>query len=189
MREFFLFWLVMSFTLVIFAPEVLAQSQPPENGRGHRDPGTTNYFNVVVPAHDYDLILARPEKTSVTLSALAYRDMEGFVTYGTQSGDRTNQTPMRQFKTGLPVESVIGSLQPDTRYSCQFHYRPDGETKFSTSPDFSFSTARPAGSSFTFTMTADVHLDEHTSAAVYQQSLTNIRADAPDFPLISAICL
>jgi Calcineurin-like phosphoesterase len=30
-------------------------------------------------------------------------------------------------------------------------------------------------------MTADAHLDEHTSAEVYQQTLANIRADAPDF--------
>ena len=181
MPESFFLWLVMSFTLVIVAPGILAQNQPPENGRGRRDPEKTNYFNVVVPAHDYDLILARPEKTSVTLSALAYRDMEGFVTYGTQPDACTNQTPTRRFKAGVPVETVIVSLQPDTRYLCQFHFRPDGETRFSTGSEFSFYTARPAGSSFTFTMTADVHLDEHTSAAVYQQSLENIRAAAPDF--------
>ena len=30
-------------------------------------------------------------------------------------------------------------------------------------------------------MTADVHLDEHTSAEVYEQSLANIRAEQPDF--------
>ena len=89
-----------------------------------------------MPAHDYDLILARPEKTSVTLSALAYRDMEGFVTYGTQPGACTNQTPMRQFKAGMPVEFVSSrSLQPDTKYFYQFRSRPAGGTQFSTSPD------------------------------------------------------
>jgi hypothetical protein len=30
-------------------------------------------------------------------------------------------------------------------------------------------------------MTADVHLDEHTSPAAYEQSLANVRADRPDF--------
>jgi len=58
-------------TLAIFASAVSAQNARPENGHGHHNQETTNYFNVAVPAHAYDLILARPEKNSVTLSALA----------------------------------------------------------------------------------------------------------------------
>ena len=70
-------------------------------------PGTANHFNVAVPAHAYDLILARPEKNSVTLSVLAYQDMEGLVAYGTQTGAYTMQTPVQQFKKGVPVELVL----------------------------------------------------------------------------------
>ena len=44
-----------------------------------------------------------------------------------------------------------------------------------------FHTARPAGSPFIFTLTADSHLDEHTSPEVYLRTLANIRADKPDF--------
>ena len=159
-----------------------AQTNETKNARGgHRTQSGTNLFNITVPAHDYDLILARPEKTSVTLSVLAYRDMDGFVAYGTQPGACTNQTPPRQFKAGTPAEFVISPLQGDTKYFYQFHSRLAGVKQLTNSPEFSFHTARPSGSSFTFTMTADVHLDEHTSAAVYQQSLANIRADQPDF--------
>ena len=160
-----------------------AQNNPdkPKGDHGHHSQSGANAFNVAVPAHDYDVILARPEKDSVTLSVLAYRDLEGFVTYGTQPGIGINQTAPDQFKAGAPVEIVLNALQPDTKYFCQFHSRPAGAAQFKESPEFSFHTARPAGSSFTFTMTADVHLDEHTSAQVYQQSLANIRADGPDF--------
>ena len=127
------------------------------------------------------MILARPEKNSVTLSVLAYQDLEGFVAYGTSSGACTLQTPVRLFKKGAPVELVLGTLQANTRYYYQFHSRPPGAGQFTNSPEYSFQTARPPGSSFTFTLTADAHLDEHTSPDVYRQTLANIRADQPDF--------
>ena len=167
--------------LTILAFEVSAQDVKPENGHGHRGQAVTNYFNVAVPAHAYDLILARPERNSVTLSALTYQTMDGFVTYGTQPGACTNQTPVRQFKAGVPVEFLIAPLQANSKYFYQFHSRPAGAPQFSISPEYSFQTAKLPGSTFTFTMTADVHLDEHTSAEVYEQSLANIRAEQPDF--------
>ena len=172
---------VMASALAILAFGVSAQDAKPENGHGHHGQTVTNYFNVAVPAHAYDLILARPEKNAVTLSALAYQSMEGFVTYGMQSGACTNQTPMRQFKAGVPVEFVIAPLRADLKYFYQFHSRLAGTSQFAIGPAYSFQTARSPGSTFIFTMTADVHLDEHTSAEVYEQSLANIRADKPDF--------
>jgi hypothetical protein len=150
---------------------------------GHRGQTGTNVFNLAVPDHAYDLILARPEKNAVTLCVLAYQDMEGFVAYGTQTDACTNETPIHQFRPGLPVEVVLGSLQADTRYYYQFHWRRPGATPFASSPEYSFHTARPPGDSFIFTLTADAHLDEHTSSGVYLQTLANICADQPDFHL------
>jgi hypothetical protein len=172
---------VIASALAILAFDVSAQDGKPENGHGHRGQAATNYFNVAVPAHVYDLILARPEKNSVTLSALAFQGMEGFVAYGMQPEACTNRTPLCEFKVGVPVEIVLAPLQTDTKYYYRFCWRPAGATQFTNSAESSFHTTRPAGSSFKFTMTADVHLDEHTSAEVYEQSLANIRADAPDF--------
>jgi hypothetical protein len=158
-----------------------AQTNETKSARGHRPQSGANSFNVTVPVHDYDLILVRPEKNSVTLSVLAYRNMNGYVTYGTRPGVCTNQIREHQFNAGKPIEFVIGQLQADTKYFYQFHSRLNGGMQFTNSPEFTFHTARPADGSFTFTMTADVHLDEHTSAQVYQQSLANIRAEHPDF--------
>ncbi|HVM61954.1 MAG TPA: metallophosphoesterase [Verrucomicrobiae bacterium] len=150
-------------------------------GRGHHTQGGTNVFNVAVPAHAYDLILARPEKNSVTLSALAYQDMETFVSYGTKSGVYPAYTPVQELKRGAPVELVIGPLQANTQYYYQLCSRAPGAADFAKSPEYTFHTARPPGSSFTFTLTADSHLDERTSPEVYRQTLGNIRADEPDF--------
>ena len=144
---------VMASALAILAFDVPAQDANPENGHGHHGQAVTNYFKVAVPAHAYDLILARPEKNAVTLSALAYQSMEGFVTYGMQSGACTNQTPMRQFKAGVPVEVVITPLQANSKYFYRFHSRIEGASQFAISAEYSFQTARSPGSAFTFTMT------------------------------------
>jgi hypothetical protein len=152
---------------------------PQQPQRGNRDRGGTDTFKSTVPSHPYDLILARPEKTSVTLSVLTYGDMEGYVAYGI--GASNLRTPVKPISKGVPVEFVLDSLQPDTRYSYRFCSRSRGGQRFAESPEFTFHTARPSGGSFTFTMTADAHLDGHTSLEVYDQTLANIRADNPDF--------
>ena len=145
--------------------------------------GTTNYFNVAVPAHAYDLILARPEKTSVTLSVLAYQDMEGFVAYGTQPGAvHQSDADASGSKPECRLNWSLAPLQADTQYYYQFHSRLAGAPSFTNSPEYTFHTARPPGSTFTFTMTADAHLDEHTSPDVYLQTLANIRAEQAGFP-------
>lgn len=142
--------------------------------RGSQSPVQTSNCNAV-PAHPFDLILCRPTHESVTLSVLTYHETEGSVAYGTQPGCYTWQSPMQIFKKGEPIELVLGSLQPNTQYFYQF--RCSG----TNSAPASFHTQRPPGATFTFTITADSHLDEHTRSEVYMRTLANARADAPDF--------
>ena len=131
--------------MAILAFDVSAQDAKPENGHGHHGQAVTNYFNVAVPAHAYDLILARPEKNSVTLSALAYQSMEGFVTYGMQPGACTNQTPMRQFKAGVPVEFVIAPLQANSKYFYQIPFADRGRITIRHQPGVFFPNGAFAG--------------------------------------------
>lgn len=128
-----------------------------------------------VPAHPVDLILGRPERDRIMLSVLAYQDCEGHVVFGTQPDKLTRQTAAWRFSKDEPVELVLDALKPDTQYYYQLRAVGVGEVKGS------FHTQRPAGSAFTFTITADSHLDEQTSAELYQRTLANALADAPDF--------
>jgi hypothetical protein len=173
--------LVIGLLVVGLAGPLPAQTNTP--ARHHHGGSATSTFNLAVPAHDYDLILTRPEKDSVTLSVLAYRDLEGYVSFGTETGAGIHQTAVRRFQSGEPAELVVSPLQADTLYHYQFHTRPPGTAAFTNSPDYTFHTARPPGSAFSFTLTADAHLDEHTSPEVYGQTLANIRAGRPDFHL------
>jgi predicted phosphodiesterase len=144
-------------------------------GKGHKEQPTQNSTCLDVPEHPLDIILGRPTRDSVTLSVLAYQDTEGCIAYGTERGNLPLQTPRQQLKKGEPAEILIGSLQPGTRYFYEFRARgmdPVGGA---------FHTRRPPGDTFTFTITADSHLDSNVSAECYQRTLANALADAPDF--------
>jgi hypothetical protein len=168
-------------TLSMLGHGVSGSAAQPAAARGHPARGETGSFNVAVPTHSYDLILSRPESNSVTLSILAYEDLEGVVAYGLRAGDYAVRMPSQQFKKGVPVELVVGGLTPNSRYYYQFRRRAAGARQFNDNPEYTFHTARPPDSTFAFTMTADSHLDEHTSPAVYERTLINIRAERPDF--------
>lgn len=143
--------------------------------KGNKDQPSQNSTCNDVPAHPLDVILARPTRDSVTLSVLAYQDAEGYIAYGTQRDRLSRQTPKRSFKKGEPAELLIGSLQPNTRYFYQL--RAAGRASI----EGTFHTQRARGSGFTFTITADSHLDDRVDAKLYQRTLANALADAPDF--------
>ncbi len=151
-----------------------AADDKPARKRGSRQPVQNSPCNDV-PAHPFDLILARPTANAVTVSVLCYQEAAGGIAYGKQAGQLTSTTPRRQFKKGEPAEIVLSGLDADAQYFYQLRL---GRTN---SAVFSFHTARAAGRTFTFTVTADSHLDEHTDPVVYQRTLANALADKPDF--------
>jgi hypothetical protein len=152
----------------------MGQSQGRQN-RGLGRQNTDSWFNDKVPAHPLDIVLGRPTRDSVTVSVLTYQDTEGMIDFGAETGHLTGQTPTRVFKSGEPVEVVINSLKPDTSYFLQFH------SQSVTSKEGFFHTQRPDRATFTFTITADSHLDDRVIAALYQRALANIVSDRPDF--------
>jgi len=138
-------------------------------------------FRTEVPAHPFDLILGRPTPQAITLSVLAYRELEGFVAFGPQPGQPASETPRRRFVKGEPVALALGSLQPNTRYYYRFRSRAPGGAGFASSEEYSFTTARPRGSTFTFTIQADSHLDFGIDPPTYEKSLRNAVAARTDF--------
>ena len=153
---------------------VVAADRPNRLGGGQRGLPASE-FHAAVPAHPFDLILARPTENSMTLSVLSYQNAEARIVYGTQADKLNEHTTLQTFKAGVPAEIVLRTLKPDTQYFYEIRF---GQTKGSLA---AFHTARPPGSSFTFTIQADSHLDSGTSAEVYLQSLTNAVTAKPDF--------
>jgi len=148
-------------------------SKTPKPGKGNQS-GQANdssqNLSFDIPAHSMDVILGRPKENSIALSVLAYTPQTVTVSYGTTSGNYTSQTDPINLQSNVPQTIELTNLQPNTLY----YYFLNGFEN-------TFHTARPYGSTFTFAIQADSHLDSNTNPQVYLQTLANERADRPDF--------
>lgn len=138
-------------------------------------------FQTEVPRQPVDLILTRPTRTTVTLSVRTADESEGYVEWHSDSAPASARRAERAFPAGRPVELELTGLQPDTRYSYRLHYRRSGAAEWTVTGENHFSTARPSGSKFVFTIQADSHLDYGTSLEVYRRSLDLAIDSKPDF--------
>jgi len=162
--------------LIMLAAVFVAQAGdvPPERKGGSKQPVQDSKCNDV-PGHPFDVILGRPTADSVTVSVLSYEDAEGFIAYGVKAGTLQAKTPVQSFKKGEPLEIVLTGLQANSRYFYQLRL---GQT---ICPEYSFQTARAPGVPFTFTITADSHLDANTDPELYRKTLASALAGKPDF--------
>ncbi|HVM60366.1 MAG TPA: PKD domain-containing protein [Verrucomicrobiae bacterium] len=136
-----------------------------------------------VPPPYYDLMLGRPTDTSIAVSVLASNDLQVYFEYGTQSGAYPNQTPTTLVTNSAPTPITINGLLKDQQYYYRMRYSTDGGASFSAGVEHQFHTQRAPGSTFTFDIEADPHYNDvpGTVPPIWQQTLTNVLADLPDF--------
>lgn len=128
-------------------------------------------------------LLSRPTDNSITLNAVADRDLEVYIEYGTESGVYAHQTSPKKYPNNSPIEIIIDGLQPDTRYYYCLRYRTPGSQRYRSRDEYSFHTQRRSGSRFIFTIQADSHnyRSDPAELKMYERTLLNILADNPDF--------
>lgn len=148
---------------------------------GSRQQGPEAVFRTEVPRHAMDVILARPTDCAVTICVLAYQEAEGYVEYGTRHNVYTHQASKTRWPAATPQEIVLNGLESNTRYYYRVHHGDPGSGDLQATPEYSFHTHRPPGSTYTFTVQADAHLDSPTSPEIYLQTLANASAVKPDF--------
>src|SRR3954447_18409537 len=76
------------------------------------------------------VVLGRATDRSVTASVLAKERGEGFLEFGTRSGNYERQTGRLEFPAGAPVEVILDPLLANTRYFYRLHYRRAGERTY-----------------------------------------------------------
>lgn len=126
-------------------------------------------YRTEVPAHPYDLVIGQVTRSAATVSVLCYADSEGTLSWGTAPGKWTHSLPAQKFPKDVPVPLEINGLSPGTRYYWRVRFASDA------SDERTFTTLRPKGSAFTFSVQADSHLDGGSVAAVYRRSLNAVR--------------
>jgi hypothetical protein len=136
----------------------------------------------IVSAQTYTEILGRPTPASVTINLLFDQDVESYCEYGINSGSYNQTTPTLNAKKDVPAEVEMIGLMGNTRYFYRTRYRANGTTSaFLSGPEHNFQTPRPTGSTYTFAIEADPHLDSNSIPEAYMLTLQNILADKPDF--------
>jgi hypothetical protein len=128
-------------------------------------------------------LLGRPTDTSITVNVVPSADGQVYFKYGTATGVYTGQTSNAALVSGTPTDVVMQGLTPNTRYYYRMVSSSDG-TNWVDGDEHSFQTQRSPGSTFTFTITSDSHVNIVLgSATTWQQTMTNVANDHPDFEI------
>ena len=127
-------------------------------------------------------LLGRPTDHSITLNVVSSSAIQAYIEYGTTSGTYTNTTLTESQPANEPVVIVIDGLTADTKYYYKLVYSADAGSTWVERDEHSFRTQRPPGDTFTFDITSDSHVNILLgSASTWQQTLTNVKSDNPDF--------
>lgn len=126
-----------------------------------------------------DLIPGRPTAQGVSLSMLAQRQDETAQLWIAPVGSSLAQHgDALKLAVGVPLTLELKALRPQTRYAYELR---SGAAQAELLAAGHFQTQRTPGSGFSFTLTADSHLDQNTDPDLYLRTLEAVRADAPDF--------
>ena len=129
-------------------------------------------------------LLGRPTANSISVSVVPDAAISLYYEYGTTPGNYPGQTSTTTATAGQPKVVVISGLLANTQYYYRMQYSTDGGSTWIARPEKSFWTQRAAGSTFTFDITSDSHVNILMgSAATWTSTLNDVAADAPDFLL------
>ena len=138
-------------------------------------------FKTEVPAHDLDLILLRPTRTSITVAATAAAARNAAVEYWQAGTSRKRTTEWQAMKPGESAFFVLDGLAPGTEWTYRLLWRTGASGEPTAEPECTFHTPRQAGTPFSFTIQADSHLDQGVDPAAYERTLLNMRDSKSDF--------
>jgi Chitobiase/beta-hexosaminidase C-terminal domain/IPT/TIG domain/Calcineurin-like phosphoesterase len=134
-------------------------------------------------------LLGRPTDHSVTINVVANAAIDAYFEYGTQAGGPYLLTSPAAGASGpasaaanTPLDVVLSGLSADTEYFYRMVYRQTGTSNWITRDEHSFHTQRLPGSTFSFTVGSDSHINiVFGNPSLYQQTMQNVAAEDPDF--------
>ncbi|MGE5356776.1 MAG: SMP-30/gluconolactonase/LRE family protein [Deltaproteobacteria bacterium] len=126
-------------------------------------------------------ILGVPTDKSVIFNALSNKNMECYISFGTNKNDLYQKTGTKVFKAETPIQIVVDGLNSNTKYFYKLFYKIEGESDFKQSVIRSFHTQRSKGENFSFAVEADPHLDQVSNYSTFRNMLKNASDLSPDF--------
>lgn len=130
---------------------------------------------------ELSFVLGCPTDKSVIVSILSAENIDGYIEYGTSSGNYTEKTEKISISAEKPAEIVLNNLKSNKQYFYRLICLRHGQASLVSQTEYSFHTCRAKGSSFCFVVQADSHLDEQSSLELYKKTLLNELLEKPDF--------
>jgi autotransporter-associated beta strand protein len=127
--------------------------------------------------------LGNPTDTSIAINVVPDANATIYYEYGTASGAYTQQTPPVAALASQPAEVILSGLQPNTRYFYRMRYEAAANPgTWTARNEYQFRTQRAAGSTYSFVLTSDSHVNlQLGTLSQWQTTLDMIAADRPDF--------
>jgi hypothetical protein len=116
------------------------------------------------------------------VSAMADAPVEVYFEYGADQTTLSARTKEAKAAANEVIKALMGGLKGNTRYYYRMMYRPQGVKDWTERPVHSFMTQRAPGSTFSFAITSDSHVNILLgNSRIWRQTLDDIAADKPDF--------
>jgi len=166
---------------ILWAGTLVAADPPPAaDARGGSRRSHATVLATEVPRMPLRVWLCRPGARETSVSLFAQEGVQARVAWGVSGRPRLRHSEWMRLEPGETRLVSLTGLQPDRShgYSVAFRRQADGILEIL---EGTFHTQRSRRSAFTVDLQADSHLDTGTDVSLYQRTLDNIRADAPDF--------
>ena len=132
-----------------------------------------------------NIVLGSPTATSIMANVYS-PDHSGmvYIAYGKVPGVYNRQTASAALSAGKPLELALEALSGNTPYYYRLYFQNSDGTGSAQTEEYTFHTARPAGSTFIFSIQGDSHPERDRNqfdATLYTRTLLTAAADKPDF--------
>jgi hypothetical protein len=132
-------------------------------------------------------VLGRPTNSSIAVNVLSSQPVAVFVEYGTSKVRYTGKTVQLQTAPSSPAVFDIKGFRAGTKVYYRVNYKGRKDINFVIGKQYSFTTARKAGSTFSFSVHGDTHPEragKMFNDELYAVTLANIAAQQPDFHIM-----
>jgi len=135
----------------------------------------------------FNVILGRPTPNSVALSFLPSEKMTFYVQYGYSRSSYAYRTEALVATTDAPKVVELKGLRANSKVYYRIRYSIEGSKAMKAGKQFSFSTAKSKGSSFSFSVHGDTHPEragKMFDSDLYYITMANVAEQQPDFHIL-----
>lgn len=134
-----------------------------------------------------NVILGRPTNNSIALSILSSEKISAYLEYGYTKSKYTSKTNPLTISSGNPTTIELKNLKASSRVYYRIRYAVGTSKSYQVGKQFSFSTAKKASSTFTFTVHGDTHPEragKMFNSELYYITMANVAEQQPDFHIL-----